>query len=276
MVSIRRLGGDVLAPIRPFVSRGTRMTPGFLVIGTKRGGTSSLYDWISQHPNVAPCRTRKGTHYFDVNHGRGPAWFASGFEKPRPEWQITGEASPYYMFHPLAVERIARELPHARLIAVLRDPAARAWSHYQYEVSRGMEDLPFEAALAQEPERLAGEEERMRMDPSYEGFEFRHHSYLRRGHYAEQLEALYRRFPSDQVLVLKSELLLAEPNTQLARVWDFLGLQQVQLDDLRPLKVRQYDAIPAATARWLAGYFAPHNDRLYALEGIDFRWEMAA
>ena len=276
-MSIRRTGADLLAPFRPWLARGTRMTPDFLVIGTKRGGSSSAYDWITQHPNVAPCRTRKGTHYFDVNHGRGRAWFDSGFEKPRPGWLVTGEASPYYMFHPLAVDRIARELPDARLIAVLRDPIARAWSHHQYEVAAGTEDLPFDVALAREPERLDGEEERMRREPGYESFEHRHHAYLQRGHYAEQLDALYQRFPAEQVLVLQSESLFADPNSQLARVWDFLGLPQVHLEGLRALKTGRYAAdLPGETARWLADYYAPHNARLYALEGIDFRWEMAA
>lgn len=275
-MSLRRASADVLAPMRPLLSRGERMMPGFLVAGTKRSGTSSLYDWISRHPNVAPCLTRKGTHYFDVNHGRGYRWYRSGFEKPSPQWQITGEASPYYTFHPLAPERIARELPDAKLIVALRDPVARAWSHYQCEVALGCEDLPVDQALAREGERLAGEAERMRREPGYESFELRHHSYLHRGHYAEQLAALYALFPPEQVLVLQSEALFADPNRELAAVWDFLGLAQVRLDDLKHLKAGRYEAMPPGTARWLEQYFAPHNERLYALQGIDFRWEQAA
>ena len=275
-MSLRRTSADLLAPLRPALSRGARMRPGFIVVGTKRGGTTSAYHWICQHPNVAPCLTRKGTHYFDVNYGRGLAWYASGFEKPRPEWTITGEASPYYMFHPLAPERIARELPEARLIVVLRDPVTRAWSHYQYELGRGDESLPFDVALAREAERLDGEEERMRRDPSYESYELRHHSYLHRGHYAEQLEHLYGLFPSGQVLVLQSEAMFADPDGQLARVWDFLDLPQVRLDGLTQMKAGRYDAMPEGSAHLLADYFAPHNDKLYTMPGIDFRWEETA
>ena len=271
------MSGDLLAPLRPaLLSRGERMLPGFLVVGTKRGGSSSLYDWIVKHPNVAPCLTRKGTHYFDVNHGRGFNWYRSAFEKPAPRWQITGEASPYYMYHPLAAERIARELPGAALIVALRDPVARAWSHYQYEVARGREQLPFDAALAREAERLDGEEERMRRDPGYESFAHRHHSYLHRGHYAEQLEALYALFPPERVLVLQSEALFGNPQRQLATVWAFLDLPQVRLEGLEPLKAGRYDAMPPATSRWLEHYYEPHNERLYALQGIDFRWQVAA
>jgi hypothetical protein len=248
------------------------MQPGFLVVGTKRGGSTSTYHWIARHPQVAPCRTRKGTHYFDVNFDRGESWFRSGFERPRPPWKITGEASPYYMFHPLAPQRIATTLPGVRLIVVLREPVARAWSHHQYEVARGAEDLPFETAIERESQRLEGEEERLAADPAYESFEHRHHSYLARGRYAEQLSRLLDLFPSDQLLVVQSEKLFADPHGQLSRIWDFLGIDRVQLDGLVALKPGRYAAISPAVRARLQNYYADHNERLYSLPGIDFRW----
>ena len=272
-MSLRRASADLLAPLRPALSRGARMRPGFLVVGTKRGGSTSAYHWISQHPNVAPCLTRKGTHYFDVNHRRGFAWYASGFERPRPEWRITGEASPYYMFHPLAPERIARELPDVRLVVSLREPVARAWSHHQYETQQGYEDRPFAEALRLEDERLAGEEERLRRDPSYESFSHRHHAYLRRGHYAEQLERLYELFDPEQVLVLRSESMFTDPHGELDRVWAHLGLSPVTLDGLDRLKAthRPLD-IDDDLARELDHHYRPWNDRLAKLPGVGFTW----
>jgi len=251
------------------------MEPSYLVVGTKRGGSTSTAHWIAKHPHVAPCRTRKGTHYFDVNFDRGERWFRSGFERPRPPWKITGEASPYYMFHPLAPGRIAETLPAVRLIVVLREPVARAWSHYQHEVALGTESLPFEIALDREPNRLEGEEERLVADSSYESFEHRHHSYLARGHYAEQLSRLLDLFPSDQLLVLQSEKLFADPHDQLNRVWDFLGLERVRLDGLKPLKSGSYGALPNDIRARLQTYYADRNESLYALPGIDFRWPSA-
>ena len=248
------------------------MEPSYLVVGTKRGGSTSASHWIAKHPQVAPCRTRKGTHYFDVNFDRGERWFRSGFERPRPEWKITGEASPYYMFHPLAPSRIAATLPAVRLIVVLREPVARAWSHHQYEVARGAEDLPFEIALDRESQRLDGEEERLAADPSYQSFEHRHHSYLARGHYAEQLHRLLDLFPRDQLLVIQSEKLFADPPGQLNRVWDFLGLERVQLDGLEALKPGTYGAMPPDARARLQSYYTEHNEELYSLPGIDFRW----
>jgi hypothetical protein len=248
------------------------MVPGFLVVGTKRGGSTSVYHWIAQHPDVAPCRTQKGTHYFDVNHSRGWRWYLSGFARADGGARITGEASPYYMFHPWSARWIADELPDVRLIAVLRDPVARAWSHHQYEFARGNETLPFEAALDAEESRLAGELERMVADPSYVSEAHRYHTYQRRGHYAAQHERLYALFPQEHVLVLQSEALFEDPHGQLERVWSFLDLPSVRLNGLRPMKAGRNEAMPAAAVERLQHYYREHNERLYALPGIDFRW----
>jgi len=248
------------------------MTPGFLVVGTKRGGSTSAYHWIARHPEVAPCRTQKGTHYFDVNYRRGRHWFLSGFPKASPGMKITGEASPYYMFHPLSAARIAQTLPHVRLIAVLRDPVTRAWSHHQYESARGAETLPFEEALDKEAQRLAGEVDKLSADPSYQSFAHRHHTYLARGRYAEQLTALEEHVPRERVLVLQSEELFADPHGQLARVWDFLGLSPIRLEGLTAMKAGSYEEMPSSAVARLRDYYAPHNEALYAMPGIDFRW----
>jgi hypothetical protein len=263
------LARRLASPLRA-IYRGQGMEPGFLVIGTKRGGSTSCYEWIAQHPQVAPCRTGKGTHYFDVNYPRGEAWFRSGFPHQRDPWRVTGEGSPYYMFHPAAPERIARTLPEVRLIAVLRDPVERAWSHFKYERSRGNETLGFAEALDAEPERLAGEEERLLADPSYVSYAHRYHAYLRRGHYAEQLRRIFEVVDRHRVLVLRSEELFADPHEQLARVWAFLGLDRIDLEGLHAHKAgAEQSSVPPDLAARLRDYYAPHNADLLELTGID-------
>jgi hypothetical protein len=263
------LARRLASPLRA-IYRGQGMEPGFLVIGTKRGGSTSCYEWIAQHPQVAPCRTGKGTHYFDVNYPRGEAWFRSGFPHQRDPWRVTGEGSPYYMFHPAAPERIARTLPEVRLIAVLRDPVERAWSHYKYEVSRGHETLDLVEALDAEPERLRGEEERLLADPAYVSTAHRYHTYLQRGHYAEQLSRIFEYVDRERVLVLRSEELFADPHEQLARVWSFLGLDRVDLEGLRAFKAgAEVSSVPAGVAQRLTAYYEPHNAALRSLTGID-------
>ena len=271
--TMRKRVADLVWPLRPMPRAGTRMRPGYLVIGTKRGGSTSFADWLEQHPDVAPCLAQKGTHYFDTNYRRGRAWYASRFEKSSAGFQITGEASPYYMFHPLAAERIKTELPDVKLIAVLREPVERLLSHYRYEVERGHETEPLATALDLEDARLAGEVERLRTDASYEGYRYRHFSYLHRGHYAEQLAHFHTLFAPENVLVLRSEQMFAHPNETLATAWRFLGVEPVRLDHLVPLNATtSRPDTDDATLRRLRDYYRPRNEALYALAGVNWRW----
>jgi hypothetical protein len=252
------------------------MLPTFLVVGAKRAGTSSLYRYLTAHPEVRPCVSRKGTHYFDVSYGRGWRWYRSSFPLAARDG-ITGEASPYYMFHPLAPSRIAAALPDARLIVLLRDPVERAWSHYHNERRLQAEPLSFEDAIRSEPERLAGQAEQMAADPGFQSFAWRHWSYLARGRYAEQLERLYELFPPSQVLVVQSELLRADPNRALEEVWRFLGLAPFTVRDRFAIKPNHsHETMAAATRARLQAYFAEPNWRLYSLPGVGFRWSDAA
>ena len=160
-------------------------------------------------------------------------WYASRFPTKLTAWSVarrhgtellTGEASPYYLFHPLVPHRVAEHLPRVKLIALLRDLVGRAYSHYQHEVARGFETLSFEEAIEAEPARLAGEAERLLAEPLYHSFAHQHHSYLARGRYHEQLERWRARFDDEQLLVLSSERFFAEPERTFRQVLDFLEL----------------------------------------------------
>ena len=166
-----------------------RMLPGFLIVGAQRCGTTSMYRTLSQHPAVLKAVLHKGVHYFDMNYERGMSWYRAHFplqprDQPGPQ---AFESSPYYLFHPLAAERIARDLPGVRLLVLVRDPVERAYSAHAHETARGFETEPFERALELETTRLAGEEERMAADPGYVSLSHQHHAYCARGRYAEQL-----------------------------------------------------------------------------------------
>jgi hypothetical protein len=251
-----------------------RLSPGYLIVGTKRGGTTSLAEWVDQHPDVAPCLHGKGARYFDVNYDRGLDWYLSRFERKKPPWRITGEASPYYMYHPAAISRIAEVLPHVKLIAVLRDPVARAWSEYRYEMARGHEKETFERALDLEDARISPDRAFLQQDPTYAAFSYRHFSYLARGHYAQQIDHMRQYFPREQILILQSERLFSDPQGQLSRVWSFLGLEGVTLKGLEPRNANATnDAIGRTCLRRLQEYYLPLNERLYEDPDVDFKWE---
>lgn len=248
------------------VSSRARMLPEFLVVGGKRCGSTSLYKYLVLHPDVRPSLVPKGTHYFDVNYHRGWGWYRSKFPMRVGHGQsITGEASPYYMFHPLAPARIAAALPGVRCVAVLREPVQRAWSHYRYSLQRGFEDLAPEKAFAREEERLAGEVERMVLDPGYQSFAHRHRTYLARGRYVEHLEALYAHVPPERVLVLRSEDLFADPAGTCNRVFGFLGLPAHDLGPVPVYKAALPAPMPDGIRSFLTRYYEPWNDRLAVL-----------
>lgn len=249
--------------------------PRFLVIGGKRCGSTSLTSWIFQHPNVLPCRTAKGTHYFDVHHHRGWRWYLGAFPATSAG-QITGEGSPYYSFHPSSLDWVADELPDVKLLLVLREPADRAYSHYNYNVKRGLEHLPFEEALDCEADRLAGEEDRLLADTSYAAWNFRHFGYLARGHYDEHVANVLARFPTEQLLVLKSEALFSDPTTQLSRVWKHLELPDVAIPGLSAHKQLSYEEpLPNGVRARLSTYYTPRLTRLYDSPAVDFTWPEA-
>lgn len=230
-----------------------RTDPDFLIIGTKRGGTTSLWNYLIEHPDVLPMFPRaqeiKSPHYFDIHYERGRAWYRSFFPTQRARQghqyrtgrqALAGEASPYYMFHPLAPARIASDLPNVRLIVSLRNPVDRIWSHYHERVAGRTERLSFEAALASEKSRLEGEEERIVAEaPHYYSWHHDLSTYLARGRYDEQLTRLFQFFPQEKLLILRAEDFYADPQGEVATVSRFLGLSETPLAN-----AAQYNKLP--------------------------------
>jgi Sulfotransferase domain len=201
-----------------------RALPDALIIGAQRAGTSSLYRFLGAHPGVAPS-FRKEVEYFSRYASRGEDWYRAHFELRAGRRHLRFEATPDYLFHPLAAERAARLVPEARLVALLRDPAERAWSHYRHMVRLGYETLPFADALAAEDERCAPDRARLAKDPDHDPKALLRYSYVARGHYAPQLAHWLARFPRDHLLVLPSARLFDHPAGAYAEVLAFLGLE---------------------------------------------------
>lgn len=256
-------------------SSGEREMPSYFIVGTKRGGTTSLSAYLHQHPNVMQPLVEKGCRYFDVNYERGWEWFVQNMppakEADRAEAEtgirpLVGESSPYYSFLPEAPQRIADAFPDARLLFIVRDPVFRAWSHFNYETSLGFESLPVHEALDAEADRLASP------DLEARAMAHRHQAYLARGHYAEQIEHMHVSFPEDQLLVVRSESLFEEPDETMAEVHQFLGIPSHDGNYRTVKKANSYDAIPDDVRERLAGYYREPNARLYDLIGRDLGW----
>jgi hypothetical protein len=256
-----------------------RMRPRFIMIGVQRCGTTSMFRMLEAHPQVVHAY-RKQVNYFDLNYFRGLSWYyghfpvaslarrsAGSFSEP-----VAFEASGYYIYHPFALERMARDLPDVRLVVMLRDPVERAYSAYKHEYARGYEQETFERALELEDSRLAGEIDRMRDDISYESLSHRHHSYRHRGQYAEQLERVFQYYPRSQVHVLESESYFSQPAKEYAKLLEFAGLRPFQPAQFARLNARPGAPMQSRTYDMLREFYRPHDERLTKLLGKPPNW----
>jgi Sulfotransferase domain len=248
---------------------GLRPLPDFLILGAQKAGTTALYAYLRWHPEITGP-SFKEVSFFDRHYAKGERWYRA--HMPVRRRSLVGEASPSYLFHPLAPERVAGMLPGARLITLLRNPVDRAFSHYQHEVALGREPLSFEDAVDREDERMQGELERMLRDPSYFSLAWWNYTYIARGRYAEQLERWFAAFPREQLLVLFTEELSADTAATYRRVLDFLGVTARDLETYPRIFDRDYADMNPGTRARLHKEFEKPNRRLASLLGRDLPW----
>jgi hypothetical protein len=260
-----------------------RMLPSFLIAGAQRCGTTSLYRALAQHPLLLKPVLHKGVHYFDTDYAKGLSWYQGHFPlrvvaallaRRHGSPPLAFESSPYYLFHPLAGERIAADLPEVKLIVLVRDPVERACSAHAHELARGFEtESNFEYAVELEARRLAGADQILRARPDSAHHSHRHHAYLARGRYAEQLDRLEPLFGRERILVLDSHRFFAEPERTYDRVLHFLGMPHLgypvfERHNGRPLP----KPLPDVLRQALSDHFEVYDTQLVPWLGGDPSW----
>ena len=207
----------------------TKRMPNFLIIGAAKSGTTSLYYYLKQHPQIY-MSPKKELRFFALEGTRPD--FRGPNDEPLNRDAITtveeyrkyfegagdakacGEASPFYLSSPEAALNIRRHVPDAKLIAVLRHPAERAHSSFMHMVRDGFEPLAdFAAALRDEDRRIAA------------GWSYVWH-YKRRGFYAEQLQHYVRLFDAGRIKIYLYEDFCADPRRLLRDIFGFLGVDE--------------------------------------------------
>ena len=249
-----------------------RALPNFIIIGTMRGGTSSLFRYLDYHPNIVPP-LRKEIHYFDHDYRKGLYWYKLFFpsnNEVNKMNKLTYEATPYYLFHPLVPERVHKMNPNIKLIILLRNPIKRAYSHYKYIYKLGLENLSFEDGIRKESERLEKDKQKMKQNPYYNGYHMRHHSYLSRGIYVKQIKRWFNYFPKECFKIIRSEEFFSETQKTYDDVLNFLGLEEFELEEIRAFNASIHDEIPQNIHDQLKEFFFNYNEELNELIGINF------
>ncbi len=246
--------------------------PTFIVAGAQKGGTTTLHNMLGEHPQIHVSRPKE-LHYFDRHYRKGTDWYAAAF-RPTGEHRAWGEATPIYMYESLARRRMCKDLPDVRLVIILRDPVARAYSNYWMNRSKGVEELEtFEEAIDAEAERLATASRRVAA----------RYAYLARGLYADQLEALEAAHGRDLIHPLLLTDLTADPTAALSQVFAFLDVDtdaaaQIPLLHAKsfrkgkskvkgqpsPKSSAAYPPMDPSTDEKLRSHFAESNRRLAA------------
>ena len=259
-----------------------RLWPDFLILGAQRGGTTSLFRYLEQHPDVL-ASTRKELHYFDYQFERGSRWYRGHFPltarraahlRAGRSLLLTGEATPYYLACPQAPRRAAATVPGARLIALLRNPIDRAWSHYRMARWQARETLSFQAAIDAEPQRLAGEYEKLGADDTYYSASYHQQSYLTRGLYLRQIQEWLRYYPREQLLLLVSEDFYRDPAAVYTRLCRFLALPEWQPSEFKKFNEQSDKPLPVALRQRLRDEFRVPNAALAKFLGQSLNWDV--
>jgi len=252
----------VLIPLLAYAGQ----EPDFLIIGTQKGGTTSLYAYLSKHPKFLPSRLdrtrfmkQKEVHFFNKNYHKGIEWYLNLFTKKTAPGQVVGEASPLYIFDAKTPRRVYKHFPNLKFILLLRNPVDRAFSaHRMYSKNRKRETRTFDEAVTEELALIKN-----RKTPQAFRNILKKDLLLTRGIYLPQLKRWLRFFKKEQFLIIRSEDFFDDPAKTMAKVYAFLRLPPHEIKDfpifLEGNKNKQMSDQTRAT---LSKFFEPYNKAL--------------
>jgi len=267
-----------------------RILPDFIIFGVGRCGTTSLYNYLTEHPNVGSAQVKE-IFFFDYHFHKGVGWYQKHFPLPRYYKRfMTGDATPSYIHHPLAPHRIKELLPQVKLIVLLRNPIDRAYSHYCQTMNGKLNpQFPFEIVVRyQITERNFFAREKILGDEQYFRQVYYPTAYLSKSVYLENLKRWFQVFPKEQILVLKNEEMSADPQKIFQKTIEFLELPRWELKEYKKYNYQgshfgqafssvkpklPYGKMAPLVREQLIEYFRPYNQQLYEFLGIDFGWE---
>ncbi|MFK7801964.1 MAG: sulfotransferase [Anaerolineae bacterium] len=253
------------------------LPPAFIIIGPSKTGTSSLFDWLSKHPQIAPP-LQKEVRFLNNYFEQGFDWYQSHFppisqssksDTPiygpdNPEfWQnrstvgpITGEASPAYLPYAKHAAALKEKYPNLKLIVLHRNPVKRAFSNFQMLKRSGHSHGVWSDFVKGELDQLGDRQLSKETDFSQVN------SLLARSCILPQLQQWLDVFPVDQMLVLNSEKMFANPQQTIDRMTQFLGLDRFKLTEFENVNPGRYRPMSPKLEKYLTNWFAPHEQEL--------------
>tara|TARA_Y100001936_G_C16093927_1_gene689643 strand:- start:48 stop:875 length:828 start_codon:yes stop_codon:yes gene_type:complete len=262
-----------------FVKRGwsgitasSRVLPNFIIAGTVRSGTTSLYNYICNHPSVLPAAYDE-IGFFDSNFQLGTMWYQSMFPtkkqmelvQEKTNFCLTGEDTPFYFWNKDAIKRISELIPNCKIIMIFRNPVDRAYSNYQLGKRENKEDLSFEKTI---------EIEKQIINKGTKNLNFSEpRTYLIKSLYSLQLKNWLTSFSKDQLYFLSTEQLSSKPNETMSGIFNFLGLPRYTLSEFKKEKKAIYPEMNISTRNDLLEFFKSYNNELFSLIGNNFSWD---
>ena len=235
----------------------------FFVAGVQKSGTTSLDQYLRQHPDIEmPKNNYKELHFFDENIEKGVAYYHAYFTESK-KGRVRGECTPIYLYWQSVLEDIVKYNNNAKIIVTLRNPIERAYSHWNMEYTHKREHLPFIDALTSESFRLSRSE----------NLQHRVYSYLDRGAYYRQIKNLWNIFEKNKTLILKSDDLFNYPNKTLNKVFIFLGITPLRIEKKLKLYSGTYHSAMSKEAyHFLSDHF---HDEIKNIESL-LEWDCSS
>ncbi|MBW3020037.1 sulfotransferase domain-containing protein [Candidatus Woesearchaeota archaeon] len=246
--------------------------PDFLIIGTQKGGTVSLWHNLKKHPDIEFCPNfsssfddggdnEREVHFFDKNWDKGIEWYKSLFNNNS---KLQGECTPEYIFYLNSHKRMFETLPNAKLIFIIRNPITRAYSSYNHQLQQGFtweNDFSIDSSFDEAINEVFNKD--LMMD------------FVSIGFYINQIKHLLKYFKKEQLLILISEQMRKNPQETYNKIFDFLGLKRFDIDYTPNIHSRKYkEPMKEETRKKLKEIYKPYNERLFEFLGYRIKeWD---
>ena len=245
-----------------------KLAPDFIIAGASKSGTSSIYYYLSRHPQILLSH-KKELDFYWTNYKRGIEWYLAHFPSitDRADF-LTGEATPNYLRFPQVAQRIKDTFPQTKIIILLRNPVDRAISWHYHKQNTGLTKVDLATAISTEIERLASVTEAEITNTG-----FYNPDNIMSSLYIYKIKPWIELLGREQFLILKSEEFYLNPLEKMKGVFKFLDLPNCALENYPKVNAGSYNQVDPKVRKTLSAYFAPYNQQLSEYLNMQFDWE---